>query len=337
MNGSKTILETEDISVVANGNIDFGKLKNRKLLISGGTGFLGNFLIDVFRYRNLMFGDNINAVILSRRGGNDSDNFKFVAQDVTQSFDLPGEFDYVLHLASNTHPKQYKEDPVGTITANVYGCDNLLKIARKNGAKFLLASSVEIYGNGADKPIAESYCGYIDCNTVRAGYNEAKRVCESLSRSYKEQYGVYTVTARFARVFGADGKADSKAIAQFMNKALCGEDIVLNSYGKQRFSYCYVADAVSGMLKILTDGAAGEAYNVSGDDDGDTLGGYAKFIAGLGGVNTVFDIKSDPGASKADYAVVNCDKLKDLGWMPIYEIKPAMERTFNILKLWKNK
>lgn len=248
-------------------------------------------------------------------------------------FVIDEHIDYVLHLASNTHPRQFRENPVGTIITNIYGCENMLRIAQTNKAKFLFASSGEIYGNGASAPITEDYCGYIDSNTARAGYNESKRVCESLCQSYRAQYGLETVAVRISRVFGADKKDDSKAIAQFFDKALSGEDVVLNSPGKQRFSYCYVADVVSGVLKVLTDGVDGEVYNIAADDDGDTLGGYASYIASLAGRKAVIAIEHDAGASKADYAVLDCTKLKALGWRPLFEIKDALKRTYEILRL----
>lgn len=165
-------------------------------------------------------------------------------------------------LASNTHPKQYAEDPIGTIMTNIYGCDNLLKLAVEKKARFLLASSVEIYGQGTAIPMNEEYCGYIDCNLARSGYNEAKRTCEALTQSYRSVFGVNAVIARFARVFGADKKHDTKAMSQFMDKAVLGEDIILKSKGQQRYSYCYIADAVSGLLKLLLDGQDGEALSV---------------------------------------------------------------------------
>lgn len=102
--------------------------------------------------------------------------------NVKQPLHYEGKIDYIIHLASNTHPKQYAEDPIGTIMTNIYGCDNLLKLAVEKKARFLLASSVEIYGQGTAIPMNEEYCGYIDCNLARSGYNEAKRTCEALTQ-----------------------------------------------------------------------------------------------------------------------------------------------------------
>ncbi|MDE6075132.1 MAG: NAD-dependent epimerase/dehydratase family protein, partial [Clostridia bacterium] len=185
---------------------------------------------------------------------------------------------------------------------------------------------------GSVNAMDETYCGYIDCNTSRAGYNEAKRVSESLCQSYMQQHGVDVVIGRLARIFGADRKSDTKAIAQFMRKAVDGEDIVLKSKGNQMFSFCYVADAISGLLKVLLEGQTGEVYNISADNEAKTLGEYAKLIAGFAGKNIIYDLQNDKGASKADYALLDCNKLKLIGWNPLYSVSEGLERTFNIQK-----
>lgn len=331
-----TEFEKEDIKRVAELCYDWDRLSNKTLLISGGTGLIGQFIIGVLKYRNSVFGNNIKVISLSRRPLKTESNITYVKCDINEKFEIDGKADFILHLASNTHPKQYGEDPVGTITTNILGCINLLEIAKRHNARFLLASSVEIYGDGDGNPINESYCGKIDCNTARAGYNEAKRVCESLCQSYRKQFGTDFVTARLARCFGADRKNDSKALAQFIQKAVTGEDIILKSKGTQRFSYCYVADAASGILKILLDGISGEAYNVADADERKTLGDYAEFIASLAGKKVIFDISEDSNASKALYAVLDCAKLETIGWKTLYSVSEGLKRTYDIIKLSAN-
>lgn len=178
----------------------------------------------------------------------------------------------------------------------------------------------------------EQYCGYIDCNQARSGYNEAKRTCESLTQSYRQKFGIDAVIARFARVFGADKKNDTKAMSQFMSKAVAGKEIIMKSNGLQRYSYCYVADAVSALLKILLDGADGEAYNISDDDEGYSLGDYAEFLASLSNQKVKFEIENNASVSKATYALLNTEKLKKLGWEPMYSVCQGLEETYSILR-----
>ena len=327
-------LELQDIERIAELPYKWDELNDKTILISGGTGFIGTFISNVIRYRNEKYNSNTKVVSLSRRGGESDQTVEYLKADITKPIIYEGKVDFILHLASNTHPKQYGEDPVGTITTNVMGCDNLLKVAVEKGAKFLLASSVEIYGQGTEAPMNEKYCGYIDCNTARAGYNEAKRTCEALSQSYKQQYGIETVIVRLARVVGADRKLDTKAMSQFMDKALAGEDIILKSKGNQKFSYCYVADAASGIFKVLFDGVNGEVYNISDEDEGITLGGYAEFVAELAGEKVVYQIEDDAAASSASFALLDISKLKALGWEPLYTVSDGLRRTYEIKKNW---
>lgn len=327
-----TSLEKEDIKKIAELDYEWSLLKDKTIFISGGTGFLGQFLINVIKYRNEVFHNRISVISCSRHALSDDRYVKYIIHDIKQPIELNDKIDYIVHLASNTHPRQYAADPVGTVTTYVFGTYNLLELAVKKCSKrFLLASSVEIYGEGDGIPLKETYSGYIDCNTARAGYNEAKRVSESLCQSYISQYGVDCVIARLARCFGADRKNDSKALAQFMQCAVRGEDIVLKSKGNQQFSFCYVADAVSGLLKIILSGECGQAYNISDDYECLTLGDYASYIASLVNKNVVFNIEDSCSVSKASYAVLDCNKLKNIGWKPFYSVSNALERTYKIL------
>lgn len=323
-------LELQDIIKVAMLPYRWDKFENKTVMISGGTGFIGSFITEVIRYRNEKYNSNIKVISLSRRGGISDKTVESLKMDITQPILYKGAVDYILHLASNTHPQQYREDPVGTITTNVIGCDNLLKFAVEKKAVFLLASSVEIYGQGTEKPMNEQYCGYIDCNIARSGYNEAKRTCEALCQSYMQQFDIEVKIVRLARVFGADHKVDTKAMSQFMNKAVAGEDIILKSKGNQRFSYCYVADAVSAIIKVLLDGGNGEAYNVSDEDEGLSLGDYAEYMATLAGKQVVYQIENDEAASRSSYALLDCSKLNRLGWKPLYSVTDGLKRTYII-------
>jgi nucleoside-diphosphate-sugar epimerase len=328
-----TDLEIEDIQAVATLKYSWDKLKNRTILISGGTGFIGQFVIEVIRFRNKNFNDNIKVISLSRHSLPSDSDVTYYVQDVTKEIKISQPVDYILHLASNTHPKQYASDPVGTITTNILGCNNLLNLAKEKQVKrFFLASSVEIYGECLNTPVKEDYCGAINCNTVRAGYNESKRLCESLCQAFKSQYGIDFVTARFSRCFGADRKEDSKALAQFIKSAVNDTDIVMKSAGKQCYSFCYVADAVSAMFKILLDGESGEVYNVAEKNEGKTLYNYASLISGFANKTVLFDCIGEKGASVVQNALLDTSKLQMLGWKPLYSVSEALNRTYKIYK-----
>lgn len=323
-------MDNKSIEQIVSLSYPWKVLYHKRFFISGGTGLIGSAIIDVLRYLNEHYQAGIKVYSLSRRGGDSNETVTQIKGDVTKPISFDEDVDYILHLASNTHPAQYKTDPVGTITTNVFGCHNLLKLAVAQQAKrFLLASSVEIYGQGTAQPMDEMYSGYIDCNNARSGYNESKRTCEALCQSYRQQYGVDCTIARLSRIIGVDKKKDTKAMAQFMGNAVAGQDIILKSKGFQRFSYCYVPDAVSGIFCILLNGKDGEAYNISDEDEGLNLGGYAEYIASLAGKKVIYNIENDLGASKADFALLNTDKIKALGWVPKYTVKEALRAIYD--------
>ena len=325
-------LEAEEIKVIAELPYNWEKIKNKTILVSGGTGFIGTAFIEIIKYRNQKYSQRTKVISLSRRGAESSEYLESMKSDVKKPVQYGGKIDYVIHLASNTHPKQYAEDPVGTIMTNICGCDNLLKLAVEKKARFLLASSVEIYGQGSEIPMNEKYCGYIDCNLARSGYNEAKRTCEALTQSYRSAFGVDAVIARFARVFGADKKRDTKAMSQFMDNAVLGQDIIMKSKGQQRYSYCYIADAVSGLFKVLLDGQNGEAYNISDNDEGMTLSEYAEYIASLANLKVRYEIENNESVSKATFAILDTRKIKSIGWEPQYSVREGLKRTYLIKK-----
>ena len=238
---------------------NFNKLEGSRILITGATGMIASVVIDILMHYNNIINNSsqgIHILAVSRNEEKarerfapywDSDFFTYFSHDISQPLPESGDIDYILHAASNTHPRAYATDPIGTITTNVSGTYELLSYAAEHYCRrFLCFSSVEIYGENrkdVDK-FGESYLGYIDCNTVRAGYPESKRLSESLCNAFAAQKEQDFVIGRFSRVYGPTmGKDDSKAIAQFIRKAAAGEDIVLKSEGNQLYSYTYVVDA----------------------------------------------------------------------------------------------
>lgn len=343
-------LYKEDISTIADLNLPWKKLDNKSILISGATGMIGSFLIDVLMKRNVLYNSNCHVYALGRNTErakerfsiywNDS-HFHFISHDITKSF-LSNSFsslDYILHLASNTHPLQYAQDPIGTITTNMYGLKNLLDLASTSLCeRVLFASSVEVYGEnrGDTELFREQYCGYIDCNTLRAGYPESKRCGEALCQAYIRQKDLDVVIARLARTYGPTMlMADTKASSQFIKNGIAGQDIVLKSSGMQYYSYTYVADAVSGLLYTLLLGEKGEAYNIADESSDIRLKDFAGNVAEYCGTKVIFDEPDKiekTGYSAATKARMDGSKLRSLGWKPNYTIRNGIERTIIILE-----
>lgn len=334
-----------DLRQIAATDLPWEQLRNKTVLITGASGLIGTFLVDLLMYRNRSFGDSISVLALGRNLQNlesrfdyPADQLQFVQHDITQPFITAQKIDFFIHAASNTHPIAYSTDPVGTITTNIFGTYNMLQYAAEHPeTRCLLLSTVEIYGEnrGDTDAFKEDYCGFIDCNSHRAGYPESKRTSEALCQSYIAKYGISVNIARLSRVYGPTmGTADSKAIAQFIRNALNKQDIVIKSDGKPFFSYCYMADAVSGLLTVMLCGKNGEAYNVSDRRSDATIRQLTETIGQISGCNVTFDIPNDAekqGFSKVTKAIMDSSKLESLGWVALTDIRQGLEKTISIL------
>lgn len=341
---------SEDINNVCKSGLPWDKLRGKSIMLSGATGLIGSFFVDVISEKNITDGLNCTVYALVRNEEKAKARFSKFADDTHLVFipydvkyplvtDTPEKIDYILHLASNTHPMLYATDPIGTITTNIIGLQNLLEFAAAHRCeRFIFASSNEVYGEnrGDAELFDEDYCGYINCNTLRAGYPESKRCGEALCQAYKSQKGLDVCVARLTRSYGPTMlMSDTKAVSQFIKKGVAGEDIVLKSEGTQYYSYTYTADAVSGLLWILLAGESGEAYNIA-DISGDiTLKDLASIIAEMNGKKVVFELPDAveaAGYSKATKARLDGSKIRALGWKPMYNIKTGIERTVKILR-----
>lgn len=339
----------EDVVKISNLELPWDVLKDQTFLISGASGMIGSFLIDVLMYRNYKFQMNCHIIALGRnlekakaRFGDywENDNFEFISHDLNLELENIGygDVDLILHAASNTHPLAYATDPIGTITTNIIGTNHLLNFACCHHCKrFVFTSSVEVYGEnrGDIDAFKEEYCGYIDCNTLRAGYPESKRCGEALCQAYRKARGLDIVIPRLARTYGPTMlMTDTKAISQFIQRAIDGKDIVLKSAGTQLYSYTYVADAVGGILTVLFQGISGNAYNISDKDSDIRLKKLAEIIADISGVKLIYECPDQieqTGYSTATKAIMNASKLRDLNWKPCYKIKEGLQRTYDIL------
>jgi len=343
-------LYQEDLHKISRSSfIPWDLLRDSSVFITGATGMIGSLLIDVLLCQDEEQALNCTVYALSRdtmkarqrfQGWKESNYLHIVEGNVNESESFPAipHCDYVLHLASNTHPVAYATDPIGTITANIIGTRNMLEFAKQCAAKrFLFASSNEIYGEnrGDQEFFDEHYLGYIDCNTLRAGYPESKRCGESLCQAYRKQYGLGVAIARLTRSFGPTIQlSDTKAMTQFLRNGLAGEDIVLKSEGLQHYSYTYAADAVSGLLTVLLKGEDGEAYNIADASCDIKLRDLAGMIARMTGRQVIFQLPDQTeaaGFSRATKARLDGAKVAALGWHPAYSLEEGIQRTLSVL------
>ena len=331
--------------------IPWEKMWGKTIMLSGATGMVGKCMIDVLMHYNDLVasrGQEIRIIALSRNGKKAKErlgeywnrgDFVYLPCDVNEQIPECGPVDYIIHAASNTHPLQYSEDSIGTITSNIIGTKNLLDYAVSHGAQqFCFVSSVEVYGEnrGDVEKFDEKYLGYIDCNTLRAGYPESKRLGETLCNAYKQTHGLDFTIPRLSRCYGPTMLlSDTKAISQFIKKAAAGEDIVLKSEGTQTYSYTFVTDATSAILQIVLCGKLGEAYNVADGESDIALKDLAGYLAEAAGVKVVFELpdeKEKRGYSTATKAMLDASKLEALGWKARVHMPEGLKCTVDAIR-----
>lgn len=330
----------EDIKSILKIQSDWNKLKNKTILITGATGLIGTPLVHMLILLNTTFDLGLKLILISRHEHQaEYDFIKYISHDISKPIDIAERIDFIIHAASNTHPNQYSKFPIETITTNIFGTWNLLNLQKKNPrCRLLLISSVEIYGedilNNEDGFSENSY-GYINCNNPRSSYNESKRLSETLCSAFYSEKNLDYVIARISRAYGPTlKKDDSKALSQFLRKAVDKEDIVLKSNGNQFYSYIYSADAASAIIFLLINGKTSEAYNVADPNSKVILKNLAKIIADYAGTKVIFDIPDEvekKGYSNIQRSVLNTKKIQKLGWKAQFGLRDGIKRTITIM------
>ncbi|HEX5503123.1 MAG TPA: UDP-glucuronic acid decarboxylase family protein [Thermomicrobiales bacterium] len=308
-----------------------------RVLVAGGAGFIGSHLCD----RLLAQGHDVIAVdnFATGRAANvahlgDHERFRLVTADVTEPLPvgLP-PVERVYHLASPASPnaaspRSYMRLPLATAAVNTVGTQRLLDRARRDGARFLFASTSEVYGDPTVHPQPESYRGNVSTTGPRAIYDEAKRFGETLVAAYHREMGV---DARIVRIFNTFGErmdpADGRVVVNFVTQALRGEPLTIYGDGAQTRSFCYVADLVAGLLAAMeTEGVAGQVFNL-GNPDERTIAEFAATIQRLCGVDLPVEHRplpvDDPTRRCPDIARARAV----LGWAPAVALEEGLRRT----------
>ena len=300
-----------------------------KVVVTGGAGFLGSHLCErlldtgcqVRALDNFLSGtpDNVEALLCR-------DNFKLIKTDVTEYIHVPGRVDQVLHFASPASPTDYLQLPIETLKVGSIGTLHALGLAKEKGARFILASTSEAYGDPQVHPQPETYWGHVNPVGPRGVYDEAKRYAEALTMAYRRTHGVDTGIVRIFNTYGPRMRPnDGRAIPTFIRQALQGEPITVAGDGSQTRSVCYVDDLVEGIMRILWSDLAGPV-NLGNPHELSVLA-LAEMVRKLTFSNS--DIQfiprpiDDPTVRQPDITLAQTY----LGWTPKISIRDGLERT----------
>jgi dTDP-glucose 4,6-dehydratase len=226
-------------------------------VVTGGAGFLGSHLSDALleRGHRVLCVDNLDTGSLTNIDHLRRDDFVFVQHDLVSHIEINERIDFVFHLASPASPIDYLRLPLHTLKVGAYGTHNALGLAKHHRARFLLASTSEVYGDPLVHPQPESYWGNVNPIGPRGVYDEAKRYAEAMTMAYHRQQGVDTAIVRIFNTYGPRMRAhDGRAIPTFVRQALSGEPITVFGDGGQTRSFCYVDDLVDGLLRLADSG-----------------------------------------------------------------------------------
>lgn len=324
--------------------------KDKSVFITGGTGLIGSGVVDLLLMANSMKDLNISILIAVRNESKAKSRFldfpddralrniSYIQYDATKKNLLDFKADYIIHAASNAHPKAFIDSPVDTMLSNIDGLKELLDYSRDNNVtNVLYVSSSEVYGQKSTlEPFKEDEYGYMDILNPRNAYPSSKRASETLCASYYKQYGVKSSIVRPGHIYGPTAtKNDSRVGSSFAYCVAEGENIVLKSEGKQLRSYCYVLDCATAILTVLLSGNPSAAYNISNPNSIISIKELAELYAEEGNTNVLFDLptESEKAAfNPMDNSSLDSKKLEGLGWRGLFDAKTGTSHTVVALK-----
>ena len=338
----------EDIKAIASESLEWSKLEGKSILITGANGFLASYVVKTLLYLNdVLFKKKATVLALVRNIDKakskfeqyvDCDSLKFIHQDISNPFDLKESVDYIIHAASQASSLHFGSDPVGTLKANTMGTAHLLDIARKNKVeKFLFFSSGEVYGMIDNSVVCadESYTGNVNFLDVRSCYAESKRMGENMCVCWSYQYDIPINIVRVGYTYGPGiALSDDRAFADFVNKIINNRNIVLNSDGSAKRSFCYVSDMIRAVFLILLQGKNREVYNAASNTQ-ITILDLAKTLIGLypeKGLSVKFaanKFKKNYLRSQREKTLVCTEKIRALGWDQKVNIETGFKRMIN--------
>lgn len=337
----------EDLEAIIKENISWEKLKGKTVMITGASGMIGIYMLRTLILLNEKYDYQIRILAVLRNPDKlpqevkDCGAVKILVHDVTEKFQVEEDVNYIIHAASPASPLIMQNKPVETIAANTLGTYYTLDLAKeKNAEGYLFISSREIYGQPQEGQefFFENTYGFVDQLNPRSCYSEGKKAAETMCVCYHEEYGLNTKIARLAHTYGPGMSIyDGRVQADFLKNVFHNENIVLKSEGTAVRTYTYIADAVSGLYRILLD-SEDIVYNIGNEEGKVSIRQLAETLVGIypeRGLKLVFDIPEGGTKGTAPYTlgILDSGKLRAIGWLPKYSVKDGFKRTLEYLEL----
>ena len=308
-----------------------------RIVVTGGAGFLGSHLCDALIARgdsvicvdDLSTGnlDNLAGLVGHRR-------FRFVEADVSASLDVRGPVDAVAHLASPASPPDYLRRPLETLAVGSRGTENGLRLAHRTGARFVLASTSEVYGDPAEHPQREEYWGNVNPVGPRSVYDEAKRYAEAVTMAYRRHYGVDTGIFRIFNTYGPRMRPeDGRVVSSFITQALNGQSLTIYGDGSQTRSFCYVDDLIDGLIKLMEsdDGVTGP-INLGNPNEFSMRELAELVVAKTGGAVEEIVYQPLPADDPKQRQPDITRARETLGWEPQVQLEAGLDRTIEYFR-----
>lgn len=337
----------EDIELMAK-QLDYNRLSNSTILITGASGLIGSQIILLLDYLNTTKNLKIKILALGRNLNKLQQKFskvqgiEYIEADVLNPIIYRNNIDYIIHCASVTQSQDFVLSPVNTILTTIEGTKNLLFMAKdKNIKGFVYLSSMEVFGQVTEsKKLKETDLGYIDLTNIRSSYSESKRMAELLCLSFAKQYNLPIMIARLAQTIGPGFKYDDNRMSiQFAKAVIENHNIVLLTEGNSSFCSIYIRDAIMGIFTILLKGKTGDCYNVANSSTYVSVKDIASMIVNEiahNKINIEYKLNKTDKYPPTFYLNLDTSKLNNLGWSAEVNLQEMYERLITSLKGFNN-
>ena len=321
------------------------EMSGKTVLLTGARGFLGRYFIEIFKQLNskhlsspvhVVAVDNLITSGKYAEQSIDDSNIRFIEHDVIKPFSFDKEVHYVIHAAGIASPQYYQKYPLETLEVAITGTKNMLQLAKQKNAKFTFFSSSEIYGNPDQQniPTKEGYWGNVSAVGPRACYDESKRVGETLCYIFNQQFGVKTNIARPFNVYGPGmQEKDYRVLPNFASRIKAKKPLRIYGQGDQTRTFCYITDALTGLLQVILRGAPNEAYNIGNPEPEVSVIRLAEIINNVLDYKMHYEVVNYPDNYPANEPNRRCPDIRKaqehLGYNPQVKLEDGLKRFFS--------